>query len=67
MRLAVTTPLSIIIEVNDVAHLRAEDETRLRECIPARLPLRIKIFTFLVWGSAIYGLVMFVTGIFGLR
>jgi hypothetical protein len=39
----------------------------LRECIPARLPLRIKIFTFLVWGFAIYGLVMFVTGIFGLR
>jgi F-type H+-transporting ATPase subunit epsilon len=27
MRLAVTTPLSIIIEANDVAHLRAEDET----------------------------------------
>jgi alternate F1F0 ATPase F1 subunit epsilon len=27
MRLAVTAPLSIIIEVNDVAHLRAEDET----------------------------------------
>jgi F-type H+-transporting ATPase subunit epsilon len=26
MRLAVTAPLSIIIEVNDVAHLRAEDE-----------------------------------------
>jgi F-type H+-transporting ATPase subunit epsilon len=27
MRLAVTTPLSIIIEANDVTHLRAEDET----------------------------------------
>ena len=27
MRLAVTTPLAIIVESNDVAHLRAEDET----------------------------------------
>jgi F-type H+-transporting ATPase subunit epsilon len=27
MRLAVTTPLAIIVEANDVAHLRAEDET----------------------------------------
>src|SRR6516164_4177852 len=27
MRLTVTTPLAIVVEVDDVAHLRAEDET----------------------------------------
>jgi F-type H+-transporting ATPase subunit epsilon len=27
MRLAVTTPLAIVVEAHDVAHLRAEDET----------------------------------------
>ena len=27
MRLTVTTPLAIIVETNDVAHVRAEDET----------------------------------------
>ena len=27
MRLAVTTPLAIIVDAHDVAHLRAEDET----------------------------------------
>ena len=27
MKLTVTTPLAIIIEADDVAHLRAEDET----------------------------------------
>lgn len=27
MRLAVTTPLAIVVEATDVAHLRAEDET----------------------------------------
>ena len=27
MRLTITTPLAIVVEADDVAHLRAEDET----------------------------------------
>ena len=35
MKLTVTTPLAIVLDVEDVAHLRAEDETGAFGILPA--------------------------------
>ncbi len=55
MRLSVSSPLAIVVEVDDVAHLRAEDETGAFGILPGHAgfltALTVSVVTWRDWGG----------------
>jgi F-type H+-transporting ATPase subunit epsilon len=56
MRLSVSTPLAIVVEADNVAHLRAEDETGAFGLLPGHAGfltvLAVSVVTWRDWGGA---------------